>query len=165
MFREASTPSGRLWVHSMPGRREPVDTAFQAIRDRCIDLVVCLNGLDEIRLKSPAYAQAIEAKAVACALEMFPIPNLGVPLDRERYSALVYSVAARLEGGERVLIHCGLGIGRTGTLACCVLIAMGVPEAEARRRVKAAEAGPETPEQHELISWFAGMHADGARSV
>jgi protein-tyrosine phosphatase len=146
----------------MPGRREPVDAAFALIRDAGVDGIVCLNGLDEIRIKSPAYADAIEASRLPCALEMFPIPNLGVPADRDLFSNLAHRIAERLNRGEQVLIHCGLGIGRTGTLACCVLIAMGVPEPDARQRVTAAQAGPETREQDELVSWFARMNAKPA---
>ena len=45
-------------------------------------------------------------------------------------------VTARLERGERVLIHCEHGIGRSALLALCVLVARGMAPLEALRLAK-----------------------------
>ena len=69
-----------------------------------------------------------------------------------------------LSAGRRVLIHCGAGIGRTGTLAVCVLVALGQTRAEAEAVVRAAGSQPETPEQHALVGWWAGRAGRSAEA-
>jgi len=64
-------------------------------------------------------------------------------------------MAQALRLGERVLIHCGAGIGRTGMLATCVLMHLGVSRCEATQAVTGAGAGPETIPQEGLVGWVA----------
>ncbi len=158
MFRPVRLPSdlaGSLWLHSMPGRYEPLEQAWEQIRSHAVQAIVCLAGPEEVRAKSPLYAAALEAKTVPCSVESFPIPDFGVPGDREAFSSLASRTAMQLRAGGRILIHCGAGIGRTGTLATCFLLALGEPRAKAEKAVSATRSHPETAEQRELISWCA----------
>jgi hypothetical protein len=62
----------------------------------------------------------------------------------------------RLDAGERVLMHCGAGIGRAGTMAAGVLMTMGVPPRRTGHRGRApADGGPEAGTQRELIDALA----------
>ena len=65
------------------------------------------------------------------------------------------SIDASLAAGEVVYVHCLAGIGRTGTVIGCYLVRHGLSGEEALARVEALRgAGPETPEQRELVrSW------------
>jgi protein-tyrosine phosphatase len=139
----------------MPGRDEPLAQTLEHLRSHGVEVIVCLAGPDEIRRKSPEYAAAIDAKTLPCAIEVFPVPDFGVPDDREAFWTLASSVARRLSAGSRVLIHCGAGIGRTGTFATTVLLALGEPRAKARQAVSAAGSHPETAEQEALVAWCA----------
>ena len=78
-----------------------------------------------------------------------------MPGDREAFWALANRVAKRLTAGDRMVIHCGAGIGRTGMLAVCVLLALGEPPARAEQAVSAAGSHPETEAQRALVSWCA----------
>jgi protein tyrosine/serine phosphatase len=139
----------------MPGRNEPLETMWTSIRAEDIQVIICLTGPEEIRARSPAYAGALAANTAPCAVECFPIADYGIPEDREAFWALASRVAQRLTRGHHVLIHCGAGIGRTGMLAACVLLALGRSEDGSAQAVSSAGSHPETPPQRALVSWCA----------
>jgi hypothetical protein len=53
---------------------------------------------------------------------MFPVPNFGVAKD-EDVIELVNKMGNIIEGNEnnKIYLHCGMGIGRTGTISGCLL--------------------------------------------
>ena len=164
MFRAVELPeglAGRLFLHSMPGRYEAYEDARQEIATYQLTRVVCLAPLAEVKTKSPLYAQAIEAARPSWKQEMFPVADYGIPEDRDTFWHLAQRLATGLQSGERMLIHCGAGTGRTGTLAICVLLALGVTADDARAAVEAAGSSPETSAQQEVISWAATQRRMG----
>jgi len=158
MFRRVGLPggvNGGLWLHGMPGRNEPLERAWAQIRVDGIQTILCLAGSDEVRAKSPSYAAALDAKSTPCSVEAFPIPDFGVPDACQSFWGLALDIAAQLKSGRRILIHCGAGVGRTGTLATCILLALGQSRLDAQTVVSTAGSGPETPEQTALVAWCA----------
>lgn len=154
LFREVELPgeiSGRLYLHSMPGRREPLGDVWAEISRQGISMLVCLAPLDEIRQKSPQYADALERASAPCTLRLFPIGDYQAPEDDSAFCNAVASTANSLCAGECVLLHCGAGIGRTGMFAAATLMAVGLSEREARQRIKAAGSWPERPAQEEAL--------------
>ena len=74
--------------------------------------------------------------------------------------ALVRELAARLRRGERVVTHCGAGIGRTSLVCGLTVIALtGTSLGEALVLVRAARpgAGPENPEQRAHLERLAAL--------
>jgi protein-tyrosine phosphatase len=158
MLRPVQLPAGvggRLYLAAMPGRHGPLEATWEELRRGGIHVVLCLAEPEEIRRKSPTYAAALGAGTVPCAVESFPVPDFGVADDREAFWALARRVGRRLDDVERVVIHCGAGIGRTGMLAICVLLALEEPPARAEQAVLAAGSHPETAAQRALVSWCA----------
>ena len=88
----------------------------------------------------------------------FAIPDMGVPeeAESERYRAFVDDVADRLRGGKNAVVHCRGGLGRTGTVAACVLVALGRHSAdEAIDAVRKARQGTiQTDEQEDFVRRF-----------
>ncbi len=158
MFRRVLLPTsvpGDLLLHSMPGRYEPFAECKTEFSRSEIGRIVCLAPLDEIREKSPEYFKAIQAGDLSCERDAFEIPDFEVPKDRNGFIQLAKDVSSRLRSGERILIHCAGGIGRTGMLAICVLLALGVDLQEACASIKESGPCPETEPQRELIRWVA----------
>jgi protein-tyrosine phosphatase len=165
MFRRVDLPAqipGRLLLHSMPGRFEAIERAWQQVKSEAVGAIVCLVEQHEIRLKSSQYAEALETGTVPCSVLPFEICEGGVPENRDAFWALANDVAKRLQSGETVLIHCAGGVGRTAMLAISVLLALGEPMNEAEVAVSRAGSLVETMPQIEMLSWcVAKMNGKG----
>jgi protein-tyrosine phosphatase len=158
MFRCVDLPArvtGRLLLHSMPGRFEAIERVWHQVRSDAIVAIVCLTERYEIELKSSRYAEALEAGTVPCSVLSFAVREGGVPEDRDAFWALANDVANRLQCGEAVLIHCAGGVGRTAMFAVSVLLALGEPMSEAESTVSRAGSTVETMPQMEMLSWCA----------
>src|SRR5262249_23141264 len=137
--------------HSMPGRREQFDDAVIAIEQCGIMRVVCLVPLDEIASKSPKYGEAL-CQGVPWHHHPFPIPDYGVPADPHAFWSRASDIAALLRDGERLLVHCGAGIGRTGAFAAAVAMKIGLSFLDTMQAVNEAGSAPETASQRSLLS-------------
>jgi protein-tyrosine phosphatase len=160
MFRRVDLPArvpGRLLLHSMPGRYEAIERVWKQVRNEGVRAIVCLAEKDELQEKSCEYARALEAGTVPCLVLHFEIPDRSAPEDRHAFWALARDVAKRLQSGQSVLIHCAGGVGRTATLAICVLLALREPVSDARSIVSRAGSTVETAPQSQLISWCAAQ--------
>jgi protein-tyrosine phosphatase len=158
MFRRVNLPtrvSGKLLLHSMPGRFEAIERAWQEVKNEAVGAIICLAEPYEIPLKSSSYADALRVGMVPCTVLAFEIREGGVPEDRDGFWELANVLANRLLSGEVVLIHCAGGLGRTAMLAIAVLLALGAPKNEAESAVSRAGSTVETMPQIEMLSWCA----------
>ena len=83
-----------------------------------------------------------------------PTPDLH-PLDRSSLVRGVEWVCDGLERGDAVLVHCEHGIGRSASLACCVLMARGFTLTEAAGLLVRARArvSPSPAQIEALLAW------------
>jgi protein-tyrosine phosphatase len=89
-----------------------------------------------------------------------PIIDLGVPEDLDAYVKDVVSIAERVKKGEKIVIHCLAGIGRTGMTAACVLVALGCGPARARELVRSIPSDMrriQGVDQERLVDRFADV--------
>jgi protein tyrosine/serine phosphatase len=149
-----ATIPGRLYLHSMPGRDETIPEFITAAKALGIDTIFCLASTDEIHKKSSEYGKSLAAGTMPFTHISFPIPDLGIPDDMEAFQSFVYDMARMLEAGTIGLLHCGAGKSRTGMVAHCVLVELGVSPADADAAVRKAGSGSETPEQRSLVGGF-----------
>ncbi len=86
-------------------------------------VVTLLPGPDMARLGVADIGAEVAAQGAAwCHL---PIADMQTPDPAFEVAWARADLAARLRGGARVLIHCHAGLGRTGTIATRLLIALG----------------------------------------
>ena len=127
-----------------------------AAMERCgATTVVCLVQAHELADRYPDYLSWLEANVGGQAV-WFPIHDLH---SRSAQATLQFltELIRRLEADEHLLMHCAAGIGRTGTIAVCLLMELGLPRDEALAHVRAHRpmAGPEVGAQMDLVNALA----------
>jgi protein-tyrosine phosphatase len=143
---------GRLWLS---GKHFIGPDPEAALLEVDADTAVCLNEAAELSDRYPGYVDWLRANHPDRAL-WHPIPDLHAP-DLDEAVELLAELRTRLASGQTLLMHCGAGIGRAGTMAAGLLITMGVPLADAAAHVGAHRpmAGPEAGVQEQLLEAIA----------
>jgi Polymorphic toxin system, DSP-PTPase phosphatase len=121
------------------------------------DTVVSLiEGAEEREL-------GLEQEAMLCRNQginfvSFPIKDRSIPTSPDATASLVEWVVSDLRRGLGVVIHCRLGIGRSGMVAGCVLNALGHPFETVFPILSRARGlpVPDTDAQAEWVRRFAG---------
>lgn len=142
--------AGRLWLCGKHAIGPDADALLARL---CADRVVCLTERHELDDRYPAYVEWLERDARAT---WRPVHDLSVPPFAE-FVDVVDLVHGHLGAGRSVLVHCGAGIGRAGTLAVGVLLRAGCTLDDALVHVAAHRpmAGPEVGAQRHLVDVFA----------
>jgi protein-tyrosine phosphatase len=119
------------------------------------DTIVCLTELRELADRYPQYVEWLEVEHGRRAIR-FPIADLHAP-PLVAMETLIAQLRQRLDAGEGVVVHCGAGIGRAGTVATCLLMSLGVARDEALGTVAMHRpmGGPEVGAQRELVDELA----------
>lgn len=142
--------SGRMWLC---GKHLVGPDPEATLRRTGATTIVCLNEIGELYARYPDYVEWLRTHNGARAMwvpthDMHPLAEL---------AAVVEAVGRRLDDGEGVVVHCGAGIGRAGTLAIAVLVdrGMSLDGAAAHLRAHRPMAGPQTREQELALEEFA----------
>lgn len=95
----------------------------------------------------------------------FAIEDMNIPKEAqaEEYEALIRDIVDRMRQGKNVVVHCRGGLGRTGTVAGCVLAALGRHTTEdAIKAVRNARRGTiQTHDQEEFVRRFEETLCEG----
>lgn len=152
-------PGGRLWLAGKHFVAPDVESALGRVG---ADVVVCLCEGHELVDRYPRYVRWLEHHYDGRALWR-PIPDLHAPT-LPAALGLVAELRGRLANGDDLLVHCGAGIGRAGTVAAAVLVSMGVGLADALATVAEHRpmAGPEVGPQRALLDAIAATTARAA---
>lgn len=149
-----------------PGKHAPSLSGFTWQRDLDADLdqlvtegahvLVCLLEDHELpKYRIPALLDRARDKGLVVL--RLPIVDVSTPADIAAVHDLLDAIEAHLTAGRRVVIHCMGGLGRTGTIAGCLLVRRGVPAAEALDvlvRSRKDRRCPETEAQRDFVRTF-----------
>jgi hypothetical protein len=151
---------GRLWLC---GKHFVAPDPVAALSACGADRVICLCERQELDDRYPRYVAWLAANAGQTAI-WFSIPDLHAP-SLDQVIPLLVCLRQLVHTGHGLLLHCGAGIGRAGTLAAALLMHMGMGRTQALSIVAEARplAGPEAGAQADLLKRLAGMPPDSAR--
>ncbi|MCB9539796.1 MAG: dual specificity protein phosphatase family protein [Myxococcales bacterium] len=151
---------GRLGLTLCPGRRDrrrDLQADLDALQRAGATVLVSLLTDDEVRWAGvEGLPEAARGRGVAWW--SLPIADQGVPGHRA-LDALLDRLGAALAAGERVVVHCMGGLGRSGLVAACALVDAGWSAADAIEAVRAARdpRAVETPAQEAFVAEFAAL--------
>ena len=152
--------SGRLGLTICPGKKHissnwdrDLPTDLKAIQDWGATTVVTLIEDHEFRLLS---VQALEREVRELGMDWLHLPILDVSVPDSHFEQLWGTVGetvhSRLDAGERILIHCRGGLGRTGEVAGLILVERGIRPQDAIRQIRAVRPHAiETSEQEDYV--------------
>lgn len=117
-----------------------------------LDVVVSLLERDEADQLELRHEGDI-AKSKNVQFISFPIPDRGVPISTKNAISFLRELAAKLEDGRNVAIHCRQSVGRSGLMAAGLLVTsgMGVDKAIEAVSIARGQVIPETPAQLQWI--------------
>ena len=122
------------------------EAELRALADAGVTLVVNLHA----RGHSPEVLQRCGLHELHLPVADFTAPSA------EQLRTGVEAIKRTLQTHQKVAVHCGGGLGRTGTLIACYLTAEGRSAQEAIAEVRRLRPGSvETPEQEAAVRAFA----------
>jgi ADP-ribosyl-[dinitrogen reductase] hydrolase len=143
---------GEIGMTLCPGKKEPgrwdrdLEADLQTIRQWGASTLVTLLEPHEFGFLA---VERLPERARALGLEWHHLPIPAGSAPSASFERLWLHSGAmlktRLRRGERILIHCRGGLGRTGTVAAKLLIEVGLAPRDAINRVRAARPVPSKP--------------------
>jgi hypothetical protein len=140
--------NGRLWLCG----KHAIGPDPEALLDRVgADAVLCLTREPELADRYPGYVGWLRAQPPT-RVRWYPIHDLHAP-EFDEFTPLLDELVDRVVAGERLVVHCAAGIGRSGTVAVAMLVALGVRLDDALDHVRRHRpaAGPEVGAQLDLV--------------
>jgi protein-tyrosine phosphatase len=135
------------------GARFPMEAAARLAREHGISRVV------DVRVEARDDEELLRVHGIK--LLHLPTEDTRAVSQRRLRDGVAFA-SEGLDRGERVLIHCQYGIGRSALLGLCVLVGRGDPPIAALERTKAARPviSPSAEQLEAFIAFSAGVRAE-----
>jgi protein-tyrosine phosphatase len=149
-------PQGhRLGIMARPRAGDWLEDEIEGWHRDGVGLVVSLLEPEEIAELGLGEERALCAEAGIDFLS-FPMPDRGVPADREAAESLATRVGRAGMAGKAVAIHCRAGIGRSALIAGMALVEAGLSAEDALDAIGKAR-GVEVPDTEAQGLWLAAF--------
>ena len=150
---------GVICLGRAPGYGSDRFEDFREIKALGISKIYCLQEEEELLYLSNGTENIGRRReslsALGIELVHSPIGDFSVPT-MEQAAELTKMILSDITEGKNVLIHCMGGLGRTGTIAACVLVRTGISPQEAVEQVRIVRPGTlETNAQVQFVRDFA----------
>jgi protein-tyrosine phosphatase len=162
----ANKEEGWVAISLAPGKKtlgtyvhwdRDLETDLNRLKELGVTTLVPFLTDDELkRLKIPNLILA--ATMLGFTVLRFPFPDGGIPENMKGAVQFVKDVIERYQQGERLLMHCNGGLGRAGTMAACIRMALKLDadpkSAIASIRKLRGERAIETWQQEQFVARF-----------
>ncbi len=147
---------GGLAVVARPDPAFGLPQQMQSLRSDGIDVLVSMLQPEEAIRVGLAWEANVAAE-VGLAFHNLPTDDFGVPASFEAAGALIETIAAEIQAGRAVGVHCFAGRGRSPLFASAVLVQLGADPEAAIEAVSEARGRqiPETDAQRQWVVDFA----------
>jgi len=143
---------GKLAVMPRPRGGDWLEDEIWSLRQEGVDILVSMLTREEETMLD---LQKEGELARAQGMEFFshPILDRDVPESPKELWKLARSLGDRFGQGQRIAVHCRMGIGRSPLLLACILVSRGVAPADAWGAIAEAR-GCEVPDTFEQWAWL-----------
>jgi ADP-ribosyl-[dinitrogen reductase] hydrolase len=154
---------GRIGMTFCPGKKQPdaasgiwnrdLETDLRVIKEWGASILISLmeeKEFSELKVVDlPVHAARIGLEWIHLPIEDTSTPSREV---EDQWRAIVKGLKRRLLHGEKIVFHCKGGLGRTGTMAACLLKELWIDGKDAIRMVREARPGTiENSEQEAYV--------------
>jgi hypothetical protein len=146
---ELQVGQGKIGISPCPGRAGFYQADLIAVRHWNPSLVVTFITYEELDRVGPRLGFDLEGADICWA--HLPTPDYGLP--GEGWGHISTAVHCELEDGNKVLLHCMGGCGRSGSAALKLMVESGeAPEAALTRLRQVRPCAVETDAQYQWAS-------------
>jgi len=156
IFWVTTIGSARLATMPKPRGGDWLEDEIRSLREQGVDVLVSTLTDEEI------VEVALADEPLYCMNNLieflrFPIPDHTAPPLDGKLSEFITGLSARIAAGKNIAIHCRAGLGRSTTIAACLMVSAEIDPLRACDLISAARGYtvPETEEQRNLVMRFA----------
>lgn len=163
LFKVTTIGTSELYIMPKPNSDYLADD-LSYLKQHNIEVLVCLLEFSEIH-ELKLDEESIIAKQLGMEYLHFAIKDRSTPT-LLKLKNFIINLNQYIKQSKNIVVHCRAGIGRSGLIACCLLIANGYSADDAMTIVSSARGIPipDTAEQIDLIYDFeADYLANGGK--
>jgi len=144
--------SGNLGMMARPRGGDWLEEEVKRLVMFDVSLVVSLlERAEEVELE--LQQEAAICNQYGIRFEALPIPDRGVPNGLNSFKTLVDTVCHTLKDGQKAVVHCRMGIGRSSLFAAACMVCLGA-NPDGIFQLLSAKRTLEVPDTKKQVDWL-----------